>query len=188
MTSRLSRRRLLITGGAALAGAAALGTNEASADGTEFAPIYELERVEWRYQSFLLLPTAQDLDNGPGSSILARKWTMGKLELKDGPGACAATGTLVFDKEAELQVSVTGRPGRGIVPSLFEAVAEGTTGPLAGLRYLLAGFAIRGNDGQLARVHGSVFLIAGPHDSPAFEPGGQPVTTTGTFTIVKTPV
>lgn len=188
MPSMLSRRQLLITGGAALAGAGLSGRDAARAEGIEFVPRYDLERVEWTYQSFLLQPTPQDLENAPGSTVMARKWAMGKLKLKDGAEPCTAQGTLLLGKDIELQVSVAGRPGRGVVPSLFEADAQGTSGPLAGLRYLLAGWAVRGNDGLLARVHGSVFVIAGPHDSPAFEPGGQPVTTAGTFTIVKTPV
>lgn len=185
MSSPLSRRQLLITGSAALAGAGLHIPDADGAEGIAFTPRYALERGEWNYQSYLLQPTPQDLQNAPGSTIVARKWAAGKLNLQDDAEPCAARGTLRLGSDVELQIRVTGRPGHGVVPAAFEAIAEGTAEPIAGLRYLLTGWAIRGNNGLLTRLNGSVMLVSGPHDSPAFEPGlgGMPVMTVGTFTI-----
>jgi hypothetical protein len=199
MNFALNRRQLMISGGGALlmsAGGAALlsAAEEPVERGVKFLPFYAIEKdvkLKWVYQSFLLQPTGQDLENKAGSTVNARKWAMGDLSLTDGPGECEASGTLVFgekpEEKAELKVTVTGTPGHGLSPATFEAVGEGVDGPMAGARYLLRGFAIRGNDGKLGRVHGSVFVIAGTRDKPAFEPGGMPVGTAGTFTIVKVP-
>lgn len=192
MKSTLNRRELLVTTGGALlaANAAAVGA-EPVERGVTFVPIYAIDKdvkLKWVYQSFLLQPTEQDLGNKSGSTINARKWAMGDLKLTDGPGECEASGTLDFGENAVLQVSIKGTTSKGLLPSPFEAVGEGVDGPLAGARYLLRGFAIRGNDGKLGRVHGTVYVIAGTKDRPAFEPGGMPVGTAGTFTITKVAV
>jgi hypothetical protein len=194
MNVALNRRQLMISGGAALMGASGAALLSAAEEpverGVKFLPFYAIEKdvkLKWVYQSFLLQPTEQDLGNKAGSTVNARKWAMGDLSLTDGPGECEASGTLVFGEKAELKVTIQGTPGHGLSPATFEAVGEGVDGPLAGARYLLRGFAIRGNDGKLGRVHGSVFVIAGTRDKPAFEPGGMPVGTAGTFTITKVP-
>jgi len=128
--------------------------------------------------------TEQDLANKAGSTINTRKWAMDDLAMTDGPGECEASGTLDFGENAILQVAIKGTASHGLLPATFDAVGEGIDGPLAGARYLLRGFAIRGNDGKLGR---SVYVIAGTKDRPAFEPGGMPVGTAGTFTITKVP-
>ena len=192
MNVSLNRRELMISGGAALlcaGGAGALQAAEPVERGVKFLPFYEIDKdlkLKWVYQSYLLQPTDQDLENKAGSTISTRKWAMGDLALTDGSGECEASGTLTFGEDAKFKITIQGEPGRGLLPGTFEAVADGE-GPLAGTRYLLRGFAIRGNDGKLGRVHGSVFVIAGTHDKPAFEPFGMPVTTAGTFTFTKAP-
>ena len=184
MSSLLNRRRMLITGSAALAGVGLQAVPAAHAEGIEFVPRYARERGDWVFQSYLLQPALQDLLNAPGSTIAARKWASGKLTLQDDGKAGAAHGTLTLGADVELQISINGKAGHGIIPATFEAVAEGT-GQVAGMRYLLNGWAIRGNNGLLSRMHGSIMLVSGPHDSPAFEPGpdGMPVMTVGTFTV-----
>lgn len=188
-----NRRQLMMSGGAALLSAGGAGLLNAADPpverGVKFLPFYAIEKdvkLKWVFQSYLLQPTDQDLENKAGSTINTRKWAMGDLVLTDGPAECEASGTLTFGENSKLKIGIHGEPGRGLLPATFEAVAEGE-GPLAGTRYLLRGFAIRGNDGKLGRVHGSVFVIAGTHDKPAFEPFGMPVATAGTFTITKVP-
>jgi hypothetical protein len=193
MNVALNRRHLMMSGGAALLSVGGAGLLQAADPpverGVKFLPFYAIEKdvkLKWVYQSYLLQPTDQDLENKAGSTINTRKWTMGDLDLTDGSGECEASGTLTLGENARLNLTIHGEPGRGLEPATFEAVVEGE-GPLAGARYLLRGFAIRGNNGKLARVHGSVFVIAGTHDKPAFEPFGMPVGTTGTFTFTKVP-
>jgi hypothetical protein len=186
MELALNRRQWLVSGGAAVLGAGGAGLAAAPGEqGVEFVPSYELERGAWLYQSFLLQPTDPDVLNGTGSLVSVRRWAIGELRLQDGPGLCEARGILDLGNGRTLQVAVTGAPGGGLSPAAFEAIGEGVEGPLAGARYLLRGFAIRGNDGRLNRVHGSVFVIAGTKDRPDFEPGGMPVGTAGTFMITK---
>lgn len=192
MNRSLSRREVLAAGAAALVTVNTVPglAQEPVEQGVTFHPVYALKkdaRLKWVYQSYLLQPTDQDLENRPGSTIYTRKWAMGELVLTDGPGAGEASGTLVFGEDATLKVTVSGAPGRGMSPATFEAVGEGIEGRMAGARYLLRGFAIRGNDGKLGRVVGSVFVMAGTHDKPAFEPGGMPVGTAGTFVIMRSP-
>jgi len=192
MNVALNRRELMLSGGAAVllaGGAGALQAAEPVERGVTFLPFYAIgkdARLKWVFQSYLLQPTDQDLENKAGSTINTRKWAMGDLALTDGPGECEASGTLTFAEDAVFRIAIRGEPGRGLLPATFDAVADGE-GPLAGARYLLRGFAIRGNDGKLGRVHGSVFVIAGTHDKPAFEPFGMPVVTAGTFTFTKAP-
>ncbi len=146
-----------------------------------FIPAFE---GSWNYQSFLLLPTDEQLAAAPGTEVSAKKWAKGELLLADGVEMEAA-GQLTFAPGVELNVNLTFTPGEGGKPAEFKGTGTGVEGPTKGAVYQLNGWALPDATGKLACVRGSVRAARGLDATPDAEPGGMPVGTIGTFTITK---
>ena len=181
MASKITRRALLAAGGVALL--ASNRTPSAVAEDTNFIPAFEFQ--DWVYQSFLVLPTAEESSAKPGSNVTAKKWAMGKLLLSDSPDGYAAAGFLTFAPDVQLKITVKGTPGKGDIPATFEATGVGVDGITKGAEYQLTGWAFRAADGKVESVRGSIRAVRGPDASPTVELGKMPVGTVGSFVIMK---
>src|SRR3954463_13707761 len=104
-------------------------------------PLSEFQ--EYIYQSFLVIPTAEENDDNPGSPVTAKKW--GKGEFICGQAFKTAEGyqlegSLRFRPGVELSVSAKGTLGKGNNPASFEATGIGTQGPTLGAIHTLSGW------------------------------------------------
>jgi|GEM_PF-2937360 len=149
----------------------------------QFIPAFEFQ--DWTYQSFLLLPTAQEAAAAPGTNITAKKWAIGKLKLSDSPAGYEANGFLDFSPGVRLRVWVKGVPGNENAPATFEASGIGEEGVTKGSEYRLTGWAFAGTDGKVESVRGSVCAVRGPDSNPGTELGQMPIGTVGAFVITK---
>ena len=146
---------------------------------SDFIPAFEFQ--DWTYQSFLLLPTADESSAAPGAETTAKKWAMGKLQLSDSPAGYAANGFLDFAPSVQLRVRVKFVPGIDDTPATFEASGIGEEGVTKGAEYQLIGWAFAGADGKVESVRGSVRAVRGPDSSPGTELGRMPIGTVGAF-------
>lgn len=175
-------RREMLTAGAGVLVAFQQGKVTA-ADDTNFIPAFEFQ--DWVYQSFLVLPTPEQMKATPGTDVAAKKWAMGTLLLSDSPDGYRAAGFLTFAPGVRLKVTVHGTPGKGNVPATFEATGVGTEGATKGAEYQLTGWAFRGPDGKVESVRGSVRAVRGPDTKPDVELGKMPIGTVGAFVLSK---
>lgn len=148
---------------------------------TTFIPAFE---GNWQYQSFLLLPSDEQLAAAPGTNVTAKKWAMGKLLLADGTEMEAA-GQLIFAPGIELRVHLRFTPGEAGKPAEFKGTGTGETGPTKGAVYELNGWAYPDATGKLAGCRGSVRAARGSGANPGAELGGMPTGTIGLFSITK---
>ena len=147
----------------------------------KFIPAFE---GNWKYQSFLVLPTPDELLAKPGAEVSAKKWAMGELLLADGVEFEAA-GKLSFAPGVELTIQLTFTPGQEGQPAEFKGIGTGEAGPTKGAVYQLSGWALPDEAGNLTGVRGSVMAARGLDAKPDTEPGGMPVGTVGAFIIMK---
>lgn len=136
----------------------------------------------WNYQSFLVLPTPEEMAAAAGTAITSKKWAKGTLRLTDGPDA-SAKGNLTFQPGVELEVSVQTKPDLEEHRFVFEATGTGTTVPLAGCINRLAGWVFCDAQGRIESVRGSIHAVRGTDANPKIEPGGMPIGTVGMFLI-----
>jgi len=148
---------------------------------TTFIPAFE---GTWQYQSFLLLPSDEQLAAAPGTNVNAKKWAMGKLLLADG-AEMEAAGQLTFAPGIELKVHLRFTPGEAGKPAEFKGTGTGEKVPTKGAVYELNGWAIPDAAGKLAGVRGSVRAARGSDADPYTELGGMPTGTIGAFFITK---
>ena len=148
---------------------------------TTFIPAFE---GNWQYQSFLLLPSDEQLAAAPGTNVIAKKWAMGKLLLADGTEMEAA-GQLKFAPGIELKVHLRFTPGEAGKPAEFKGTGTGETGPTKGAVYELSGWAFPDATGKLAGCCGSVRAARGSDAYPDTDLGGMPTGTIGSFSITK---
>lgn len=154
-------------------------------------PLFEFQ--DWFYQSFLVLPKAEEDSALPGTAVTAKKWAKGTLlcgqAFKTADGY-TLNGTLSFQPGVELVVSAKGTLGLGNAPATFEATGTGMEGPTKGAIYQLVGWVfpdepIQNDAARVLSVRGSVRAARGPDTKPEIELGGMPVGTVGAFTIVS---
>lgn len=129
---------------------------------SSFIPAFE---GTWSYQSFLTLPTEEELAAKPGSSITAKKWAKGKLLLADGVNMEAA-GKLEFLPGVELVINLNFTPAADGGPAKIEIKGIGRTGPTQGSVYDLTGWAFPAADGSLASMRGAIRCVRGPDTAP----------------------
>jgi hypothetical protein len=154
-------------------------------------PLFEFQ--DYSYQSFLLLPTAEQDQAAPGAAIDGKKWAKGTLlcgQAFDTGGGYRLDGTLSFRPGIELAVSAKGALGKGDAPATFEATGTGIDGPLKGAIYELVGWVfpelpIANAAGRVLSVRGSVRAVRGPDAKPEAEAGGMPLGTVGAFVITR---
>lgn len=160
-------------------------------DTDSWFPLFEFQ--DWFYQSFLVLPTDEENDALPGTTVTAKKWAKGEFlcgqAFKTADGYTLG-GTLSFRPGVELAVSAKGAFGIGNNPAPFEATGTGTEGPTKGAIYQLVGWVfpeqpIQNNAARVLSVRGSVRAVRGPDTKPENDLGGMPVGTVGTFLIVS---
>ena len=177
---QLNRREILAAGAAVLV--ASRHEDVTAADESNFIPAFEFQ--DWVYQSFLVLPTPEQMKAAPETDVAAKKWAMGKLLLSDGVDGGAA-GFLTFARGVQLKIKVINTPGKGSVPATFEATGVGAEGITKGAEYQRTGWTFRGADGKVESVRGSVRAVRGPDSKPDVELGKMPVGTVGAFVISK---
>lgn len=164
-----------------------------NADLKPWFPLFEFQ--DWIYQSYLVLPTVQELDAVPGTAVTATKWAKGVYACGQAfvdpaaEGRYILDGVLSFAPGVTLNVSANGMYGRGATPATFEATDEGVEGPTKGAIYNLFGwiFSEQPITSGAARpnvIRGSVRAVRGPDSKPDFDLGGLPIGTTGSFVIV----
>jgi hypothetical protein len=163
-------------------------------DTDSWFPLFEFQ--DWFYQSFLVLPTDEEINALPGSPVTAKKWARGDFLCgqafgsASSPGPYTLNGILRFAPGVELNVSAKGVNGVGNEPAPFEATGTGTGGPTKGAIYQLAGWVfpelpIANAAGRILSIRGSVRVVRGSDTKPETELGGMPVGTVGTFVIVS---
>jgi hypothetical protein len=154
-------------------------------------PLFEFE--DWRYRSYLVLPTPEDEHAKPGSPAQARKWAQGAFAcgqaMRDVPGY-ALDGVLTLAPGVTLAVKASGTLGRGQAPATFEATGTGVNGPLKGALYDLTGWVfpvatVANGAARVQRVCGAIRAVRGPDPRPDADPGGAALGTVGTFLIVR---
>ena len=158
-------------------------------------PLFEFQ--DYIYQSFLVLPTAEENDAKAGSPVTAKKWGKGEFicgqALKTADGY-RLDGRLTFRPGIELTVSVKGSYGKGNGPASFEATGIGTEGPTKGAIHTLSGWVFPQEPIQngAARVHsiqGAILAVRGSDAAPAVALGGGAAgTTVGEFVISRSPL
>ncbi len=158
-------------------------------------PLFEFQ--DWFYQSYLVLPTSEELDNLPGKVVTARKWAKGDFlcgqaftSTVNGSDGYTVDGRLSFLPGVELSVSAKGVLGEGNNPAQFEATGTGENGPTKGAIYQLTGWAfpveVENGASRVLSIRGSVWAVRGPDSKPETELGGMPAgSTVGTFVIVS---
>ncbi|AEJ02774.1 hypothetical protein Nit79A3_3033 [Nitrosomonas sp. Is79A3] len=164
-------------------------------DKDSWFPGFEFQ--DWFYQSYLVLPTPEEVDDLPGKAVTARKWARGEFicgqafrsTVNDSDGY-VLDGRLSFFPGVELSVSVKGALGSGKNPAQFEATGIGVEGPTKGAIYQLTGWAFPienflNTGGRSMSIRGSVWAVHGPDSKPDVDLGGMPIGTVGTFVIVS---
>lgn len=154
-------------------------------------PLFEFQ--DWRYQSFLLLPTPVEDTAEPGTAVGARKWSRGTLlcgQAFNDAGGYTLTGTLVFRPGVELSIAARGRLGTADGPATFEATGTGIDGPLKGMVSQLVGWVepeqpVVHGAARVLQVHGSIRAVRGTDKDPGKDPSGMPLGTVGAFVIAR---
>jgi hypothetical protein len=164
-----------------------------STESTTWFPLFEFQ--DWIYQSFLLLPTPQELDAAPGTPATARKWARGELLCGQAfttpaPGGYVLSGVLSFRPGVTLTVSAQGTLGVGNAPATFEATGVGTEGATLGAIYRLVGWVfpelpILNGGGRVDSVRGAIWAVRGTDARPDIDLSGMPLGTVGSFVIAK---
>lgn len=138
----------------------------------------------WSYQSFLILPTATELDAPPGTFVTTKKWALGQLAISDNTND-EFSGELVFAPGVKLNVKGRVLLSTNSTPLGIEAIGEGLEGPTKGAIYRINGWVVPPSSNQTKRpnIHGSVLAIRGSDSKPDVELGGKPVGTVGAFIL-----
>ncbi len=140
---------------------------------------------DWNHNSYLVNPKQDFLDqspspNSPPIAVESFKWAKGVLRVDD---AQAGSGRLEFAPGVELSVNFTLQAdAEGLT---FTARGVGKTGPLVGVEYRLAGWAIVGSDGEISSLEGGIQALKGGGSNGQLGLGGQPVGTIGYFRLSK---
>ena len=153
-------------------------------------PLFEFQ--DWTYQSFLILPTAEEDAALPGTPVTAKRWAKGTFlcgqafNLGD---SYKLDGTLSSRPGVEFAVSATGTLGSSDTPATFEATVTGTQA-LKGTEYHLVGVVfpeepIQNNAAKVLAIRGHVRAVRGPDTNPKFDPSGMPIGTVGAFVIAR---
>lgn len=157
-----------------------------------WSPLFEFQ--DYVYQSFLVLPTAEENDAPAGSAVTAKKW--GKGEFSCGQAFKTADGyevqgSLVFRPGVEFSVMARGRLGKGNNPASFEASGVGTQGPTKGSIHTLSGWVfpeepIQNGAARVLRIEGVILAVRGSDAAPATAlGGGEAGRTAGHFVIAR---
>jgi hypothetical protein len=154
-------------------------------------PLFEFQ--EYTYESFLILPSREEVDSGVTGETTTRQWAKGTLSLgqafTSGDGYTLA-GSLSFAKDVELAVSARGTLGHGSDPATFEATGTGIEGGTKGAIYQLTGWVFSeppvNGGGRVVSIYGAVRAVRGPDARPDIELGRMPLGTTGAFVIKRT--
>jgi len=159
---------------------------------TSWFPLFEFQ--DFTYQSFLLLPTAEESAADPGAAVNAKKWARG--EFRCGQAFTSAegfelTGTLDLGDGRELAVSASGTLGVGNEAGTFRATGTGVAGPLKGMVSRLVGWVfpdvpVLNRGGRVLNVRGSTWAVRGTDKNPTIDPSGMPLGTVGAFAITRT--
>jgi hypothetical protein len=156
-------------------------------------PLFEFQ--EWSYQSYLVVPTTEEIEAPPSSAVSAKKWAKGEFlcgQAFTAPGnGYTLGGKLIFREGVELAVEVSGVNGIDDQPGTFEAIGTGTQGPTKGALYRLSGWVFpklpmpTSGATRPLLIKGAVWVLRGPDMNPAVELGGSPAGTVGLFEIVS---
>jgi len=135
----------------------------------------------WTHNSYNVNPADEKLDDAPGpsTSIACLKWAKGVLHVQD---AKAGAAELEFATGVSLAVNFTLQAqADGLA---FAAQGVGKTGPLVGVEYRLAGWAIVDSAGEVTSIAGGIQALRGGSDGK-IGLGGQPVGTIGHFRLSR---
>ena len=166
--------------------------SSAPQDGPPWFPLFEFQ--DWIYQSYLVLPQADDAVAAPGAPINAKKWSMGVLlfgqAFNADSGRYTLSGTLRFPSGVELAIITQGSLGSIHAPASFEATATGTHGALKGMVSELVGWVfpelpIANAAARVLCVRGAIRAVRGTDAKPEIDPSGMPLGTVGTFVIAR---
>ena len=156
-------------------------------------PLFEFQ--DYIYQSFLVLPTAEENDAPAGSAVTAKKWGKGAFSCGQAfrtADGYQLEGSLSFRPGVELAVSAKGTFGKGNSPASFEATGIGTQGPTKGAIHNLSGWVfpeepIQNGAARVLSIQGVILAVRGPDTGPAIALGGGAAgTTVGVFVIART--
>ncbi|WP_162139114.1 hypothetical protein [Synechococcus sp. PCC 7336] len=138
----------------------------------------------WDYQSFLVLPTAEQFSKPPKTPIPCEKWAMGQLIVPE-DSKPEFRGELVFAPGVTLEVIGKIIPADGSVPASINAKGEGFEGSTEGAVYIINGWVVPTSPktGESVTFRGSVLSIRGPNSDPTVELGGSPAGTVGAFIL-----
>ncbi len=162
----------------------------ATGENSPWFPLFEFQN--YIYQSFLIVPTAEEKAAPAGVAVTAKKWSKGAFvcgqAFSVGDGY-TLSGFLRFDKGNEFTVEVKGTNGLGDSPATFEATATGTAGVVKGTISELVGWVFPENPistgaGRVKSIQGSIRAVRGSDIDPTQDPGGVPLGTVGAFMVV----